>query len=94
MDQPMPTAEPFPQAEALLAALHLERSELPIEAYRNGPVTLFSYDTATKADLSVGIDSAFKVVEEKDPQCVPLTSQWRANVGGTTWYPVCPRHSS
>jgi tetratricopeptide (TPR) repeat protein len=29
----------------------------------------------------VGIDSAFKVVEEKMPQCAALTSQWRQQAG-------------
>jgi tetratricopeptide (TPR) repeat protein len=33
------------------------------------------------ADLAVGIDSAFKVVEEKLPQCATLTSQWRQQAG-------------
>ncbi|HLY47830.1 MAG TPA: PhzF family phenazine biosynthesis protein [Solirubrobacteraceae bacterium] len=41
MDQPIPTREDFPYAEALLEALGLERSELPIEAYRNGPVHVY-----------------------------------------------------
>lgn len=33
------------------------------------------------ADLSIGIDSAFKVVEEKAPQCQTLMSQWRQQAG-------------
>jgi hypothetical protein len=33
------------------------------------------------ADLSIGIDSAFKIVEEKDPQCAYTTSQWRQQAG-------------
>jgi trans-2,3-dihydro-3-hydroxyanthranilate isomerase len=37
MDQPIPVAEPFPHQRELLTALRVERSELPIEAYRNGP---------------------------------------------------------
>jgi trans-2,3-dihydro-3-hydroxyanthranilate isomerase len=41
MDQPIPAPEPFAQAEALLAALHLDRSELPIEAYPNGPLQVY-----------------------------------------------------
>jgi tetratricopeptide (TPR) repeat protein len=32
-------------------------------------------------DLSVSIDSAFKVVEEKAPQCATLISQWRQQPG-------------
>jgi trans-2,3-dihydro-3-hydroxyanthranilate isomerase len=38
MDQPIPTIEPFDRSEELLSALGVERSELPIEVYRNGPV--------------------------------------------------------
>jgi tetratricopeptide (TPR) repeat protein len=33
------------------------------------------------ADLSVGIDSAFKIVEEKVPQCAVMASQWRQQGG-------------
>jgi trans-2,3-dihydro-3-hydroxyanthranilate isomerase len=36
MAQPLPTWEPFGEPEALLAALRVERSELPIELYDNG----------------------------------------------------------
>jgi trans-2,3-dihydro-3-hydroxyanthranilate isomerase len=41
MDQPIPTREPFEQSDELLAALGVESSELPIEAYRNGPVHVY-----------------------------------------------------
>jgi trans-2,3-dihydro-3-hydroxyanthranilate isomerase len=41
MQQPIPTAQPFEHARALLEALGLERSELPIEAYRNGPLHVY-----------------------------------------------------
>jgi trans-2,3-dihydro-3-hydroxyanthranilate isomerase len=41
MDQPIPTREPFEHSDQLLAALGLERSELPIQAYRNGPVHVY-----------------------------------------------------
>jgi trans-2,3-dihydro-3-hydroxyanthranilate isomerase len=51
MTQPVPTIEPFGDDAALLAALHVERSELPIEVYTNGPhhvlVTL-----ATEGDVA------------------------------------------
>jgi len=36
MTQPLPTVEPYADAEALLAGLKVERSELPIELYDNG----------------------------------------------------------
>lgn len=41
MEQPIPTIEPFGRADELLAALGVEGSELPIEAYRNGPVHVY-----------------------------------------------------
>jgi trans-2,3-dihydro-3-hydroxyanthranilate isomerase len=37
MEQPIPTWEAMPEPEALLKALGVERSELPIEVYTNGP---------------------------------------------------------
>jgi trans-2,3-dihydro-3-hydroxyanthranilate isomerase len=36
MDQPIPTFAPFPRQAELLAALGVERSELPVEVYDNG----------------------------------------------------------
>jgi trans-2,3-dihydro-3-hydroxyanthranilate isomerase len=41
MDQPIPVAEPFAAERELLAALGLERSELPVVAYRNGPLHVY-----------------------------------------------------
>jgi trans-2,3-dihydro-3-hydroxyanthranilate isomerase len=37
MKQPVPTVEPFDREAELLEALGVERSELPVEAYTNGP---------------------------------------------------------
>jgi trans-2,3-dihydro-3-hydroxyanthranilate isomerase len=36
MDQPLPAVEPFPQADDVLAAFGVDRSELPVEVYDNG----------------------------------------------------------
>ncbi len=36
MSQPLPSVEPYPHADALLAALGVVRSELPVELYDNG----------------------------------------------------------
>ena len=36
MEQPVPTVQAYPQAEELLEAVGVERSELPVEAYDNG----------------------------------------------------------
>jgi trans-2,3-dihydro-3-hydroxyanthranilate isomerase len=41
MEQPIPTVEPFPSEAELLRALGVERSELPVEAYRQGPLHVF-----------------------------------------------------
>jgi trans-2,3-dihydro-3-hydroxyanthranilate isomerase len=40
-EHPVPPWEPFADADAVLAALGLERSVLPVEAYRNGPTHVF-----------------------------------------------------
>ena len=36
MEQPIPTVEPFAREEELLAAIGVDRSELPVEVYDNG----------------------------------------------------------
>jgi trans-2,3-dihydro-3-hydroxyanthranilate isomerase len=41
MEQPIPVLEPFEREPELLAALGLDRSELPVEAYRNGPAHVY-----------------------------------------------------
>jgi len=41
MAQPLPAVEPFPAEAALLAALGVARSELPVELYVNGPRHVF-----------------------------------------------------
>jgi len=41
MQQPIPSWEPFEREAELLAALGVERSGLPVEAYRNGPMHVF-----------------------------------------------------
>jgi trans-2,3-dihydro-3-hydroxyanthranilate isomerase len=41
MEQPLPTLEPFDRVEELLAAVGVARSELPVEAYRNGPLHIY-----------------------------------------------------
>ena len=41
MDQPLPVLERFERSAELLEALGVERSELPIEAYRNGPAHVY-----------------------------------------------------
>ncbi len=41
MQQPIPSWEPYPQEAQLLAALGVERSGLPVEAYQNGPLHVY-----------------------------------------------------
>ncbi len=41
MDQPLPVWQPFDRAAELLSALGIERSELPLEVYENGPLHVF-----------------------------------------------------
>jgi trans-2,3-dihydro-3-hydroxyanthranilate isomerase len=41
MDQPIPSSAPYERQEELLAAIGVERSLLPIESYRNGPVHVY-----------------------------------------------------
>jgi trans-2,3-dihydro-3-hydroxyanthranilate isomerase len=41
MDQPLPTIEPYSEEAAVLAALGVERSELPVELYDNGVPHVF-----------------------------------------------------
>jgi trans-2,3-dihydro-3-hydroxyanthranilate isomerase len=41
MEQPIPTPEPFAAVDELLQALGVERSELPVEAYPNGPLHVY-----------------------------------------------------
>lgn len=41
MEQPLPTVEPYADAEGLLAALGIAASELPVEQYVNGPAHLY-----------------------------------------------------
>jgi trans-2,3-dihydro-3-hydroxyanthranilate isomerase len=62
MQQPIPTWEPYADEAGLLEALHVERSELPVEVYDNGMqhvyVALGSEDevAALKPDLSALVD--------------------------------------
>jgi trans-2,3-dihydro-3-hydroxyanthranilate isomerase len=41
MEQPLPVLEPFDPVSELLEAVGVERSRLPVEAYRNGPLHVY-----------------------------------------------------
>jgi trans-2,3-dihydro-3-hydroxyanthranilate isomerase len=62
MQQPIPTWQPYERAEELLAALRVEQSKLPVEAYRNGPLHVYvmldseEAVAALKPDLSALAD--------------------------------------
>src|SRR4051812_19371654 len=58
---------------------YLSQPDMPVVTTRGR--LGFKTDPTGAADLSVGIDSAFKVVEEKMPQCQTLTAQWRQQGG-------------
>jgi trans-2,3-dihydro-3-hydroxyanthranilate isomerase len=51
MEQPIPVPEPYEDTEALLAALGVPRSGLPVEAYRNGPRHVY-VELASEADVA------------------------------------------
>ena len=59
--------------------MFLSQEDMPVVTTRGA--LGFKTNPTGLADLSVGIDSAFKVVEEKAPQCQPLISQWRQQGG-------------
>ena len=51
MEQPIPAPEPYEDAEALLAALGVQKSGLPVEAYRNGPRHVY-VELASEAEVA------------------------------------------
>lgn len=66
MEQLVPTWGPFEEEVALLAALGLERSELPVEVYPNGPrhvfVALESEDAVAALDPDLAVLGGFERV--------------------------------
>jgi trans-2,3-dihydro-3-hydroxyanthranilate isomerase len=51
MEQPVPVPEPYEDTEALLTALGVPRSGLPVEAYRNGPRHVY-VELASEAEVA------------------------------------------
>ena len=51
MQQPVPAPEPYEDADALLAALGVPQSGLPVEAYRNGPRHVY-VELASEAEVA------------------------------------------
>ncbi len=58
MDQPLPSVEPYSRADELLSALRVERSELPIDAYTNGPTHVYVALESEEAVVAVRPDMA------------------------------------
>jgi trans-2,3-dihydro-3-hydroxyanthranilate isomerase len=58
MRQPIPTWEPYEQADRLLTALGVESSGLPVEAYRNGPQHVYVELASEQAVVSLQPDMA------------------------------------
>lgn len=78
MSQPLPTFEPFAEAPALLAALRVDQSKLPIERYTNGPrhvfVLLGSEDDVARLAPDLG-----------SLACLPLTIAMCVAGAGRRW---------
>jgi trans-2,3-dihydro-3-hydroxyanthranilate isomerase len=54
MEQPIPRIEPFDRPDELLAAVGVERAELPVLGYRNGPLHIY---------VALGSDEAVAAIE-------------------------------
>ena len=62
MEQPLPTVEPHPQPEPLLAALGVEASRLPVERYDNG--VRFTFVALGSEDEVAALRPDFATLEE------------------------------
>ena len=60
MVQPVPSVQPYPDPDALLAALGVAESELPIERYDNGP--LFTFVTLGSRDAVAGLEPDYNAL--------------------------------
>ena len=60
MVQPIPTVEPYADAEALLGALGVQRSLLPVERYDNGP--LFTYVVCESREAVAALEPDFNAL--------------------------------
>jgi trans-2,3-dihydro-3-hydroxyanthranilate isomerase len=77
MVQPVPTVEPYPEADALLAALGVTSSVLPVERYDNGPLHTFVVLESRDAVAALDPDLAALRELEVNPSC--------AAGEGTSW---------
>jgi len=68
MEQPLPTTEEAPEPTSLLDSLGVDRSELPIGAYRNGPLHVF---VALPGESAVtAVSPNLQALSELGPCCV------------------------
>jgi trans-2,3-dihydro-3-hydroxyanthranilate isomerase len=70
MLQPVPTVEPYPHEDALLAALGLQASLLPIERYDNGPLHTFVVLESREAVAALAPDLAALRELEVNASCL------------------------
>ena len=96
MEQPVPTWEPFADEEALLAALGVKRSELPVELYDNGAqhvyVALGSEDQVAALRPSLG---ALGLPEALGTNCFAgAGSHWKLRMFGLGGIPEDPATGS
>lgn len=70
MLQPVPTVEPYPDADALLTALGVPASLLPVERYDNGPLHTFVVLESREAVAALDPDLASLRELEVNASCV------------------------
>jgi trans-2,3-dihydro-3-hydroxyanthranilate isomerase len=81
MVQPVPTIEPYPEPERLLEALAVQRSELPVESYDNGPVFTVVTLESTEAVASLRPDYGALTELEVNVSCIAGTGVgWKSRM--------------
>jgi trans-2,3-dihydro-3-hydroxyanthranilate isomerase len=96
MEQPVPSWEPFPDPEALLAGLGVEGSELPVEVYDNGAthvyVALGSEDEVAQLRPNLG---TLDLPEALGTNCFAGSgSRWKTRMFGLGGIPEDPATGS
>ena len=77
MLQPVPTVEPFPDPDALFAALGISGSALPVERYDNGPLHTFVVFDSPEAVAALRPDFSVLADLEANVSCIAGS--------GTSW---------
>jgi trans-2,3-dihydro-3-hydroxyanthranilate isomerase len=77
----VPTIEPYPEPERLLEALAVQRSELPVESYDNGPVFTVVTLESTEAVASLRPDVGELTELEVNVSCIAGTgAAWKSRM--------------